>query len=274
MDLRALAGQLRFQPWRLTRCPPAGPSSSCLFQAPSPMALSTSSPAFGPSHCPPSETVSCCLSLSCHVQLAQHSLSHPRPSTAWLPTTCFPPALCCETTPLWGPDAPLHWDPPQRLHASHAPSPLDLGIAFLPQHPAWCPQAHSCRPAPLGLWVSTFRSAAGKGGPSLSGIPLPSHRATAECHPTLPPHPHPRPRQLEASGFKRWGPASGGLAAQVPALSAQISSGVRGASPGPTEICLSGPCPPLPHLAQFSDFSPVKPYGSYGCPWSLVFPSP
>lgn len=181
MGLLALAGQLRFQPWQLTRCPPAGPLSSCRFQAPSPMALSTSSPAFGPPHCPASETV---------------LLPEPQlPCPAWLPTTCFPPALCCETTPRGARMCPYIGIHPRRLHASHAPSPLDLGTAFLPQHPTWCPQAHSCRPAPLGLGYPPSTLLQGRGS-----IPL---RFLSPPPGQLQNPPHPRPRQLEASGFRR-----------------------------------------------------------------------
>lgn len=109
----------------------------------------------------------------------------PRPAFLQ-PSAVRPPPCGAQMHPYTG----IH---PRRLHASHAPSPLNLGTAFLPQHP----QAHSCRPAPLGLWVFTFHSAAEKGGLSLSdSSPLPQ----GNCR--MPPCP-PSPRQLEASGFRR-----------------------------------------------------------------------
>lgn len=178
MDLLALAGRLRFQPWQLTSCPPAGPSSSCLFWTPSPMALSTSSPAFGPSHCPSLETVSWPEpQLPCPAGPAQPSC--PRPAFLQ-PSAARPPPCGAWMCPYTG----IH---PRRLHASHAPSPLDLGTAFLPQHPAWCSQAHSCRRLPwvFGYPPSTLLQGRG-GGPSLSdSSPLPQ----GNCR--MPPLPAP-----------------------------------------------------------------------------------
>lgn len=123
----------------------AGPSGH---QAPT-----NSSPAFRPSHSPPPPTPA--------PGLSDDHLSPARP-LPFQPSAGRPPPVG-----------------PRCLNTFHAPSPLDLGTAFLPQHLTGChsiisSQTHCCRPAPLGLGVSTFHPARGEGSRNLSdSLPLP-----------------------------------------------------------------------------------------------------
>lgn len=113
------------------------------------------------------------------VTLGPAQPSCPRPAFLQ-PSAARPPPCGAWMCPYTG----IH---PRRLHASHAPSPLDLGTAFLPQHPAWCSQAHSCRRLPwvFGYPPSTLLQGRG-GGPSLSdSSPLPQ----GNCR--MPPLPAP-----------------------------------------------------------------------------------
>lgn len=165
------------------------------------------------------------------------------PALPWGPLTGPSGDGACCSQLVTQPARPGRHAPPEPL------SPL-LG-AHPGQQALWQPHTHSRRlwpprvtlptcsrnrltPTPLGLGVSSFQqdlgdSVVGAGG-APSQIPLPSPKATAECTPS------------QTAGDCRdsgggGGPAKG-LAAHVPTLgAAQISSGVRGASPGLAEIC-------------------------------------
>lgn len=216
------------------------------------MAPSTSSLALGPSHCPPLETVSLL----------------PSPVLcSWLSTASVTlgPAWPGPSSPLLGDHAPGCG---HTLGSTAEGSTLPCSLPTWPRNSISAPapsQVYSCRPLSLGLGVSTFHSAAGKGSPSLSdSSPPPGLLKNASSS-----------RQLEPSGSGARGvPASGGLrAAQVPASSAQISSGVRGARGTgewlldlPKSVC-QDPAYPSPTQLSFQTF-----VLSYPATWVLWRP--